>query len=90
MLVRRRAFAEVGGFDEGFFLYMEDADFCRRLHRAGWEVEYLPGVSLRHGYARASSEAGASVLRSPARRRHMLSLARYWRKHLRALIGGGP
>jgi N-acetylglucosaminyl-diphospho-decaprenol L-rhamnosyltransferase len=89
MLIRRRAFEEVGGFDEGFFLYMEDADFCWRLNRAGWSVDYLPTVSLRHAYARASSvAAGATVLGSPARRRHYLSLARYWRKHPRALVGG--
>lgn len=87
MLVRRSAYEEVGGFDEGFFLYMEDADFCRRLARRGWQVEYLPQVSLRHGYARASSAAGATVLASAARRRHFRSLGRYWRKHPDALLG---
>jgi N-acetylglucosaminyl-diphospho-decaprenol L-rhamnosyltransferase len=89
MLIRRRAYEEIGGFDPGFFLYMEDADFCRRLRGAGWSVDYLPDVSLRHGYARASSAAGATVLGSSARRRHVASLARYWRKHPRALYGGG-
>jgi GT2 family glycosyltransferase len=88
MLVRRRAFEAVGGFDEGFFLYMEDADLCRRLHLAGWDVDYLPDVRLRHGYARASSVPGATVLRTPARRRHVASLVRYWRRHPRALVGG--
>jgi N-acetylglucosaminyl-diphospho-decaprenol L-rhamnosyltransferase len=89
MLIRRRAYDEIGGFDPGFFLYMEDADFCRRLHGAGWSVEYVPGVTLRHGYARASSAAGATVLHSSARRRHVASLARYWRKHPSAIYGGG-
>jgi N-acetylglucosaminyl-diphospho-decaprenol L-rhamnosyltransferase len=88
MLVRRRAFEEVGGFDEGFFLYMEDADLCRRLNVAGWSVDYLPEIRLRHGYARASSAPGATVIGSQARRRHFASLARYWRKHPRALVGG--
>jgi GT2 family glycosyltransferase len=88
MLVRRRAFDAIGGFDEGFFLYMEDADLCRRMVLAGWDVDYLPAVRLRHGYARASSVPGASVLSSLARRRHFRSLARYWRKHPRALVGG--
>ncbi len=88
MLIRRRAFDDVGGFDSSFFLYMEDADFCARLDLAGWSVDYLPGVRLRHGYARASSAPGASVIGSAARRRHIASLARYWRKHPRALYGG--
>jgi N-acetylglucosaminyl-diphospho-decaprenol L-rhamnosyltransferase len=88
MLVRRTAFDAVGAFDEGFFLYMEDADLCRRMNVAGWEVAYLPEIRLRHGYARASSAPGASVLGSRARRRHFASLARYWRKHPRALVGG--
>jgi N-acetylglucosaminyl-diphospho-decaprenol L-rhamnosyltransferase len=88
MLIRRRAYDDVGGFDEGFFLYMEDADFCWRLNRAGWSVDYLPDVTLRHGYPRASSAAGATLFRSAARRRHYAGLARYWRKHPRALLGG--
>ena len=88
MLVRREAFDAVGGFDEGFFLYMEDADLCRRLSLAGWDVDYLPDIRLRHGYARASSQPGATVIGSQARRRHIASLARYWRKHPRALAGG--
>ncbi len=67
---------------------MEDADLCRRLNLAGWDVDYLPDVRLRHGYARASSVPGATVLRTPARRRHIASLARYWRRHPRALVGG--
>ncbi len=88
MLVRRRAFEAVGGFDEDFFLYMEDADFCCRLNASGWEVDYVSEVKLRHGYARASSQPGASVIASQARRRHIASLARYWRKHPRAIVGG--
>ena len=35
MCVRREAFDAIGGLDEGFFLYWEDADFCRRLKHAG-------------------------------------------------------
>ena len=87
MLIRRSAFEGVGGMDEGFFLYMEDADLCRRMRRAGWDVAYVPSVTMRHDYRRASSAAGASALSDPARRRHIASLARYWRKHPGALIG---
>ena len=37
MLARREALAGISGFDEGYFLYWEDADLCRRLRNAGWE-----------------------------------------------------
>jgi N-acetylglucosaminyl-diphospho-decaprenol L-rhamnosyltransferase len=87
MLIRRRAFDELGGWDEGFFLYMEDADFCRRCARAGWKVVYLPAATMIHAYARASSDSDASVRTSAARRHHFASLARYWRKHPAALVG---
>lgn len=38
MLVRRRAFEQVGGFDERYFLYFEDVDLCLRARREGFEV----------------------------------------------------
>lgn len=90
MLIRRRAFDSVGGWDEGFFLYVEDADFCRRLRRHGWEVIYHPGVLLRHAYARASSASDASALSSVARRSHIAGLARFWAKDPLSLIGLSP
>jgi len=37
MLIRRRAFEEVGGYDEHFFLYCEETDFCLRLRKKGWK-----------------------------------------------------
>lgn len=87
MLIRRLAFEEVGGFDPGFFLYMEDADFCRRCSQIGWDVRYVSEVTMEHEYGRASSAHDASFISSSARRHHVASLARYWRKHPSALFG---
>jgi N-acetylglucosaminyl-diphospho-decaprenol L-rhamnosyltransferase len=48
MLVRRRAFEEVGGFDPGYFMYFEEMDLCLRLHRAGWRVVFDPLAEVKH------------------------------------------
>ena len=48
MLARREALAAVGGFDERYFLYWEDADLCRRLRGAGWTARYVPAAAVVH------------------------------------------
>jgi len=55
--VRRSAFDEVGGFDEGYFMFMEDVDLCWRLRRAGWGVAYEPAGRVTHleGVSRATA-----------------------------------
>lgn len=62
MIVRRDAFDSVGGLDEGFFLYWEDADFCRRLTQAGWRVAYVPAISVLHAGGRSSRHAADASL----------------------------
>jgi GT2 family glycosyltransferase len=42
------AFRELGGFDERFFLYFEDADLCRRAANAGMPIRYVPAAVARH------------------------------------------
>ncbi len=49
MLVRKKAFQALRGFDEGFFFYVEDLDFCIRAAKAGYETWYLPTkVAMHH------------------------------------------
>ena len=47
-LARRAPLAELGGFDEGYFMYFEDVDLCWRAHRAGYGVAYVPAATVTH------------------------------------------
>lgn len=64
MLVRRDAFAAVGGFDERYFLYWEDADLCRRLRAAGYHVRYVPAATAVHRVGQSSKSAPAASIRA--------------------------
>jgi N-acetylglucosaminyl-diphospho-decaprenol L-rhamnosyltransferase len=48
MLVRRAAFDEVGGLDEGFFMFNEESDWQYRMREAGWRVLFFPGAEVVH------------------------------------------
>lgn len=48
MLVRRQVVEHVGLFDERFFAYQEDADYCFQVNKAGWKVVYLPTAQIIH------------------------------------------
>ena len=64
MLVRRSAVAAVGGFDERYFMYWEDADLCRRLRQHGSIVSYLPTVTAVHRVGQSSRTARAASIRA--------------------------
>ena len=48
LFARRRLFDRLGGFNEGFTLYLEDADLAWRAHQAGWRTRFLPHPPIRH------------------------------------------
>lgn len=48
MMVRPEALSEVGPLDEGYWLYMEDLDWCKRFWNAGWKVFYEPSGTALH------------------------------------------
>ncbi|MCW2654729.1 MAG: N-acetylglucosaminyl-diphospho-decaprenol L-rhamnosyltransferase [Mycobacterium sp.] len=60
LLLRRAAFDEIGGFDERFFMYMEDVDLGDRLAKAGWQNVYVPAAEVLH-------DKGHATGRDPAR-----------------------
>jgi N-acetylglucosaminyl-diphospho-decaprenol L-rhamnosyltransferase len=76
--LRRAAVDAVGGWDEGYFMYLEDVDLGWRLHRAGWRVRYEPagvvvhvgGLSTARVPVRMVVEHHRSSLRFAAKRWH--------------------
>lgn len=73
LAVRSSAFARVGGFDDRFFMYMEDIDLVRRLGDLGRTV-FVPGLRICHGHARSSYRFGKLMLV------HVRSAVRYFNK----------
>ncbi len=82
LLVRREVITQVGGFDEGFFMYSEELDWQRRIKEEGWEIVYLPEAKVVH-YGGKSSDQVVS-------QRHIYfqtSKVRYFYKHHGPLTG---
>ena len=76
LMARRCVLEAVGGFDEGFFLYEEDADLCRRVRAGGWSVAFTPAAVVRHRLGQSMEKAPARA-RAEYERSHVL----YYRKH---------
>jgi GT2 family glycosyltransferase len=77
MLIRRAAFEEAGGFDEGYWMYMEDLDLCYRLREAGWTTWYEPSALVIHVKAGTSGPVRSPRLDYAFHR----GMARFYRKH---------
>ena len=48
LMVRREVVQQVGMLDEGYFIYVEELDWCRRMKQAGWAVEVVPAARVVH------------------------------------------
>jgi hypothetical protein len=75
MLVRRQAFEQVGGFDESYWMYWEDADICRRLKAQGWDTVLCTDAEARH----STGSSGRSDRTIEA---FHASAARYYERHV--------
>lgn len=92
LLLRREAFDQVGGFDERYFMYMEDVDLGDRLARAGWSNVYTPQARIVHDQGHVATRYSAVTL--PA---HHASVYRFladrlpawWQAPLRAALWVG-
>jgi|TARA_Y100000031_G_scaffold156411_1_gene210852 hypothetical protein len=58
MLVSKKAIDKVGLWDERFFMYLEDTDWCRRFWQNDYQVVYLSSVQMYHYYSRTSKRLG--------------------------------
>lgn len=54
MLIKKDVFEKLSGFDEKFFLYYEEIDFCRRAKNAGYKINYTPDIEVIHFGAKSS------------------------------------
>jgi GT2 family glycosyltransferase len=87
LLLRKSVLDKVGGFDENFFMYMEDADLCRQIWQQGSQVWYVPASRMVHYYGRGSGEVGSwrwlRDIFKPLAWHHIVSWFRFcwkWRK----------
>ncbi len=73
LLVRREATDTAGLFDESFFLFSEDTDWCYRFHRAGWKVLFCPDAEVVH--------VGGTTHGGRQYRENLRSQLRFFEKH---------
>ncbi len=76
LMLRRAVYDDIGGLDEGFTMYYEELDYCRRAKSAGWRVVYHGRVKITHHGGKSSEQASA------LKQIHFhTSKLRYFRKH---------
>jgi GT2 family glycosyltransferase len=67
MMIRREVFEDIGLFDDRFFLYFEETDFCRRAKLHGWRTFYVRGSAVAHiGGASTGIKDSRTQRRMPA------------------------
>lgn len=83
MMVPRKIIDAVGGFDEGYFLHVEDLDWCMRIRRKGWAVFFVPQARVIH--AKGGCSAGRPVF---VEWHKHLGMTRFYWKFYRHRFGG--
>ncbi|MEZ0054189.1 N-acetylglucosaminyl-diphospho-decaprenol L-rhamnosyltransferase [Mycobacterium sp. MAA66] len=91
LLLRRAAFDQIGGFDERYFMYMEDVDLGDRLLRAGWQNVYVPNAEILHAKGHATGRDPARNLAAHHQSTYTFLAdrhPRWWQAPLRWTIKG--
>jgi GT2 family glycosyltransferase len=81
LMIRREVFETVGLMDEGYFLYFEETDFCRRVRKAGWPIWHVPASRVIHLEGQSTGVTGSNMAKKRRPRYWFDSRARYFRKH---------
>lgn len=82
LIARREAVEKVGLFDERFFMYFEDVDWCRRIRQAGYKIIYFPASQMCHHHQQASKKGKGifDFFLSKYARVHLASALKYFWK----------
>lgn len=82
LFVRGKAIEDVGLFDDRFFMYLEDCDWCRRMWESYWKVCYVPSIILYHKHRRDSAKIPGliAIIKNPTTRFHIKSWLQYFWK----------
>ncbi len=76
LMLRSAVRQDIGGFDEGYVMYSEELDFCKRAKDAGWKVMYHGGTKIKHHGGKSSEQVAAFK-----QIQFHTSKLRYFRKH---------
>ena len=85
MVVRQEVIDQVGSFDERYFMYLEDSDWCRTMWNHGWSVYYVHDIIITHKYTRESAKIPGiikALVKNKLARIHLKSWLQYvwkWR-----------
>jgi N-acetylglucosaminyl-diphospho-decaprenol L-rhamnosyltransferase len=59
LMARREVYEQIGGLDEGFFMFSEELDWCKRAKKAGWRVVYIGTAQITHHGGRSTAQIAA-------------------------------
>jgi GT2 family glycosyltransferase len=75
IFIRKKLFFHLNGFDEKFFMYFEDMDFCKRARKEGYQILFYPNFIIKH-------ESGKSYEQKKQQKKdYHLSQEKYFKKH---------
>ncbi len=81
LFIKKKAFDEISGFDDRYFLFMEDVDLCRQMWEHGYKVVYHHKVIATHGEERLSAGGISDFFRKKTLRIHVASALKYFWKY---------